>query len=410
MNVRTAPAPGGSLRPSGTGWWTPAACLVVAGWGSNQFSPLIVLYKQQLQLSSSVLAGLYGLYALGLLPTLLVGGRLSDRFGRRRIIVPALALGLVATSTLAAADGRTAWLFAGRLLTGLYCGLVLSGGVAWLKERSTESGNDRSSGRATLAITAGFAAGPLVAGVLAQVAPRPQATAYLPHIGLTMATLVAALCADHDAPVAASTGPGDRGEYSAFPLRAFILFFLPYAPWVFATAAVFLAYLTPMVAVDLQGAALVFSAACATVGALAGIAVQPLARVLLRFGFSFLVAGSMALVVAGLLLGAWAASAASPWLVLIDSVVLGGAYGVCQFCGLLKAQQSATPATLGSVIGSYQALTYTGFALPYVLGLVSEHTHLGPPVLLLIAAALATFMALASCLGERRVRDPRAKS
>ena len=385
------------------GWWTPAACLVTAGWGSNQFSPLIVLYKQQLQLTSSALDGLYGLYALGLLPTLLLGGRLSDRFGRRLVVLPALVLALVATFALAAADGRTGWLLAGRLLTGLYCGLVLSSGVAWLKENSTHGGNDRSSRRATLAITTGFAVGPLFAGVLAQIAPRPQVTAYLPHLALTAATVIAVARAPHQ-PSHVRPDNTQRTARSPFPIRAFVYFFLPYAPWVFASAAVFLAYLTPLIAVNLSDNALVFSAACATIGAFAGIAIQPLARSLLTGGGSTLVLASMTLVVAGLVLAAVAARFASPWLVLVDSAVLGSAYGVCQFYGLLRAQQAATPTTLGSVIGTYQVLTYTGFALPYLMGVAGEHTPLHPPTLLVIVAAVAAVAAVASGLGERHIR------
>ena len=39
--------------------------------------------------------------------------------------------------------------------------------------------------RAAVAMTTGFAVGPLVAGVLAQWAPQPAVVPYLPHIALT---------------------------------------------------------------------------------------------------------------------------------------------------------------------------------------------------------------------------------
>lgn len=113
----------------------------------------------------------------------------------------------------------------------------------------------------------------------------------------------------------------------------------------------------------------------------------------------------MALAVTGFLLAAWAASAHSLGHVLVDFAVLGAAYGVCQFCGLLRAQQTAKPATLGSVIGAHQVLTYTGFALPHVMSLVGDRPNLSPPTLLLAVAVLAALTWAASTLGDRHLRN-----
>src|SRR6185437_6512570 len=84
--------------------WLPAAAgLFGAAWGANQFTPLLLVYHRELGLGTGTLEALFGAYALGLIPGLLVGGGLSDAHGRRAVVVPAAALSLAATVVLAAA-------------------------------------------------------------------------------------------------------------------------------------------------------------------------------------------------------------------------------------------------------------------------------------------------------------------
>ena len=69
-------------------------------WGANQFTPLLVVYRQRFGLSAAMLGALFGCYALGLIPGLLAGGPLSDARGRRPVVLPFLVLSLVATGIL----------------------------------------------------------------------------------------------------------------------------------------------------------------------------------------------------------------------------------------------------------------------------------------------------------------------
>lgn len=55
-----------------------AAVLVGAGWGSNQFSPMLLVYRHALGLGAGSLEAMFGVYALGLIPGLFLGGPLSD--------------------------------------------------------------------------------------------------------------------------------------------------------------------------------------------------------------------------------------------------------------------------------------------------------------------------------------------
>ena len=89
-----------------------------------------------LGLGTGTLEALFGVYAIGLIPGLLIGGPLSDARGRRAVVMPAAVLSLVASVALAAAGHHVGLLFAGRLLAGVSSGAVFSAGTAWLRELS----------------------------------------------------------------------------------------------------------------------------------------------------------------------------------------------------------------------------------------------------------------------------------
>ena len=60
-----------------------AAVLVGAGWGSNRFTPMLLVYRHALGLAPGSLEAMFGVYALGLIPGLLLTGPVSDARGRR---------------------------------------------------------------------------------------------------------------------------------------------------------------------------------------------------------------------------------------------------------------------------------------------------------------------------------------
>src|SRR4051812_7781964 len=62
---------------SGGTWRVAAAAVFVCGWGGNQFTPLLVLYRQAGQSPLTVNA-LLGAYVVGLVPGLLVAAPLAE--------------------------------------------------------------------------------------------------------------------------------------------------------------------------------------------------------------------------------------------------------------------------------------------------------------------------------------------
>src|SRR5579875_3613415 len=114
--------------------------MFAVGWGANQFSPLLVAYRHDLRLSAGTLAGLFAVYAATLIPGLLVGGPVSDRIGRRPVVVPFVAASPVATVLLMAGSHSLAMIVAGRALAGLCSGVVFGSATAWVQELSADPG------------------------------------------------------------------------------------------------------------------------------------------------------------------------------------------------------------------------------------------------------------------------------
>src|SRR5689334_1625564 len=75
------------LRPLLTVW--PAWLLLMAG--ANLATPLYAVYAQRFHFSSLVLTAVFATYAVVLVPSLILFGRLSDRIGRRLVILLGLA-------------------------------------------------------------------------------------------------------------------------------------------------------------------------------------------------------------------------------------------------------------------------------------------------------------------------------
>src|SRR5690349_5708157 len=126
--VASDPAPT-ALRPS-RGLPAVLAMLMTTGWAANHFAALLPVLRSSQNLSASLVAGLYGLYAVGLLPGLLLGGTASDRIGRRAVAVPGALLAAAGTLILLVWHDPTG-LVVGRLIVGAGAGATFSAGTAW---------------------------------------------------------------------------------------------------------------------------------------------------------------------------------------------------------------------------------------------------------------------------------------
>lgn len=94
-------------------WMRPALAMLAVAWGGNEFTPLLVMYRTQHHLPQVTVNVLLFAYVLGIIPALLIGGPLSDRYGRRRLLVPAPYIAMLASAVLAFAHANVTVLFLG---------------------------------------------------------------------------------------------------------------------------------------------------------------------------------------------------------------------------------------------------------------------------------------------------------
>ena len=378
--------------------------MFAVGYGANQFVPLLSVYRRALHLSDAQATAVFGVYALGLIPGLLLGGRASDRYGRRPLMLAFAALSLVATAVLITGQWGPSGLYAGRLLTGVVSGTVFTVGTAWVKELSTGAAPGTGARRAAVALTAGFGIGPLVAGPLAQWAPAPEVLPYLVHLVLA----AAALALLPGAPDTRTAGPPTTRPPRLLPASVSSARFrglvLPLGPWVFGSVTLVFTTLPahgvrPVAALGVALPGLLAAASLA-----AGFAVQPWGRRLHARPADHSGPGAAAIALAVVTAGCLAAAEATarPGLlaVIVAALVLGAGYGLCLIVGLREVEQLAAPDELGAVVALFYSLAYSGLAIPYLLALVAP--HLGYPAALLGTAGAAALTLLVVLLGAER--------
>ena len=353
-----------AVARTGSGAWVKIAFAMFAvGWGANQFSPMLIVYRHELRLGADAVAGLFLVYALTLIPGLLVGGPASDRFGRRPVVLPFVALSPLATLLLVLGPRSLALISAGRALAGLCSGVVFGSATAWVQELS--HGTGQSARRAALALTAGFGLGPVVAAVLAQWAPDPLVVPYLPHLVIGVAAAIMIWRAPEGArqPLARPVREARRWPPGAVRTWRFWLAVAPASPLVFGSVSLAIVVLPE----DVTSAGTLSAGFAGLMTALAfsaGVGIQPVAR---RLGnpLAGIVAGSCC-AAAGAGTAVAAVAGADRVLAGVSAVLLGLAYGLCLVSGLRQAEQMTEPGQRGAVVACYYALAYLGFAAPYL--------------------------------------------
>ena len=396
-----------SVKP----WMRVSSALLAVAWGGNEFTPLLVMYRTVEGYEQVAVDMLLAAYVLGIVPALLIGGPLSDRHGRRALMIPAPILAMVGSILLAMGAGSLVLLFVGRVFSGLALGLGMAVGTSWIKElsdRPYEEHPERVSGahRASLSLTAGFALGAVIAATLAQFAPLQTVLPYV--INLLICLPAVLLVAGAPETRYASAPHGSLLSDLKIPAtrqHRFWFVVAPSAPWVFGCAASSYAILPALMA-DVVGPdyGIAFSGLMCLVGLGCGFFIQPLGRHLDRDGSIRSLAVGMVAVILGMLTGVAAASTLNILVVLAASGVLGCGYGLVLVSGLQEVQRIARPDDLAGLTAVFYSLTYMGFFVPMVLALIARFTSY--PWLFASGAVIAALCLGVMAYGRRHeVRD-----
>ncbi|KUM95560.1 MFS transporter [Streptomyces cellostaticus] len=239
---RTAPLTArNGLRPAAAPtWWVWLAAWPVTAVFilSNAATPLYVLWQRDIGFSKGTLTVVFAFYIVGLIGSLLVSGVVSDRLGRKPVLLPALGLALAACLVFATASSVTALIVA-RLFTGIAVGAVVSAGMAAVTDVAGPARRRLAALLASCAMVFGAGLGPLLAGILSETLPAPTVTVFVVETVLLATAVLAVLRMPLPRPAAPVSGawiripgvPRGNGLQLAFGIAVF-------APGITATSFV----------------------------------------------------------------------------------------------------------------------------------------------------------------------------
>lgn len=366
------------------------AVLLATGWSANHFAALIPAISTHQRLSAATLDAIFGVYAVGLLPGLLIGGRLSDAWGRRPLAWAGSAVATAGTMVMLFSQQSGA-LLTGRLIVGVGVGLAVSACTAWASDLRGPAG----AAIAGAVLTAGFAVGPFAAGLIASAGQSGVAMSFGVAAALVVvATAVAAVAVRRSTAIPpTSVRDGQQAATGQSSARA-LSWAIPLAPWVFASATLAFVTIPTRVHTGLPAPVAAGTAALIVNGVSGLIQVVARAR---RWGPQAGTAGALLAAIG------YAVTAAAPSTMTLTFglpllLVLGCAYGLCLREGLIDLEATAPQRVRGTLTGAFYAVTYIGFGLPLLLTVVDSPTISATILAVLAVLAAATTVSRAARL------------
>ncbi|MFE6779308.1 MFS transporter [Streptomyces sp. NPDC057702] len=394
-------------RPGAPLWWVwlaawPVTAVFVL---SNAATPLYVLWQRDIGFSKGTLTVVFAFYIVGLVGSLLVSGVVSDRVGRKPVLLPALALALVACLVFATATSVVALVVA-RLCAGIAVGAVVSAGMAAVTDVAGPERKRLAALLASCAMVFGAGLGPLLAGLLSELAPGPTVTVFAVEGVLLVTAVWCVLRMPLRRPETRVKGawvrvpgvPQGSGRHLALGIAVF-------APGITATS--FVLSLGPSLLSGLLDTTnRIVAGAMAFVMFLAATGVQFAVQRLSRRTLLTAGAVSTALSMAALVIAVHAS--AVPALV-VSAMLAGAGQGMGQLGGLSLLNSRIPPRRLAE---ANAALNVGGYIpagiLPVSAGYLSDATGLtsGATVFAVVLAALAGIGGLMVLATRREVTDP----
>jgi MFS family permease len=201
---------------SGFGFWAVAFAFATVMAFTTAPTPLWSLYAQHDGFSSFTVTIVFAVYALAVALSLFLAGHLSDSQGRRRVLMPALALEMLAGVVFLLWPSLPGLLLA-RVLSGLGVGAVTATAIAWLSELGPAASR-RAQVVATSANLGGLGLGGLISGALAQWAGHALLVPFLVFIAALLLAWVSLLAAP-ETRRRQSPSPRYRPQHLSVPAR-----------------------------------------------------------------------------------------------------------------------------------------------------------------------------------------------
>lgn len=330
--------------------------------GTTLPTPLYALYSRRYGFSELTITIVFATYAAGVIAALLLLGRASDALGRRPVLLLGLTMSALSAVVFLLAQGLAA-LLVGRFLSGLSAGIFTGTATATLVDLAGERVRGRATLVAAVANIGGLGCGPLLAGILAQLAPLPLRLSFWVDLGLLVPAFLGVLLMLEPG----DPQPGGTLRFQALSVpRETRAAFIPAALAGFAgfavmglSTAVSPAFLGQVLSIksDIVVGAVVFGIFAASTLGQRLLDFVP-TRIAINAGCAGLIVG-MALLAAGL-------ASASLALLVVGATVAGGGQGLSFRAALAAVNEASPPERRAEVASSFFVVAYLAISIPVI--------------------------------------------
>jgi MFS family permease len=367
------------------------ASLIVALLASSAApTPLYAIYQARWHFTPITTTVVFGVYALAVLASLLILGKVSDHVGRRPVLLTAIAVHAGSLIIFATATGVPALLSA-RVVQGLSTGAALGAIGAAMLDMDRELGTFANA----VAPGTGTATGTILSALAARFLPDPTHLIYLALIGVLVLQAIAVIAMRETVSRAPGVLASLRPEITLpRALRPPVLTAVPVLFAVWALAGLYGALgpalvhaLTGSADVVLGGLSFFVLAASAVVAII--VLRRTSARSVMLFGILALIAGVTVTVVA--------VSIGSAAVFFAGSAIAGAGFG-SGFQGSIRTVVPLAAAhERAGLVSLLYVVSYLGLGVPAVLagfgvvhggGLIDTSRYYGAGVIALAALAL----------------------
>ncbi len=374
------------------GFRTTLAGVAAMMAGASAPSPFYPLLQQEIGFSSATLTGIFAVYTIALLASLLFTGSLSDHLGRRPVISGGFALMALSLLIFWQADD-VAGLMLARVLQGIAAGLLLSALSAAVVDFEPKDRPGSASIWNSVVPLGGLALGALIAGLLMDLNDGAKAEVF----GALVFSYAAFALVVWTVP---ETAPRHEGVWASLKPRIGVPSaasrpFWRSAPAViagWATGGLYLSLGAPLVrhvfgAEDHFTQSIVIVLLCGVGAAACYIARGYSSRAVTLYGTSALAIGT-ALTLAAI---SWQSLPAY----LVALTIAGTGFGTCFYGVMRSIVPTVRPEERGELFASLFTLSYLAFGLPTLLAGISvgyfglTSTVLGYGVLIVLFSATA---------------------
>ena len=383
-----------------------AAALAVVAYGTNVSTPLLVLYRDRLDLGDSATMAIFTVYVAGIMGSLLLAGPISDRLGRRRIVLPFMFISALASIVMIFGRDAFVLLLVGRFVLGAVSGAVFGVGAAWMQELYGPGSEQRAALLTTLVTFGGFGAGPPVSALFEQLGRDPLVEPFLLHVAVTAVSMLA-LARVPDTHVR-PTVPRPIRPNLGVPVaarRTFWTIVVPAAIWVFSFPSTAFALFPVLVSEQIPDIEVVVAAVSGVVTAWAALLARP---ILPRIGARAALPLGCVLGTTGYIFGSIAFGSDAWPLVLPAALILGTASGLLTAGSLGILAEMADDETRGTLNSTFYLLAYPGMSMPIIVTALAG--PLGVAQALLVITAVAVVGLAVTTAGWIRYRRQPASS